>query len=251
MADDKIPFTSHLEELRKRIIICLIAVVAGFLLSYNFAETIFALLVQPLKEQLPAESWLIFTGLTEAFVVYLKLAFYAGLILASPVILWEVWCFVAPGLYDHEKKYVFPFVISASLLFFTGVAFCYLVVFPFSFKFFMSYSTETLKPLPAMKEYLSFAFQILLAFGIIFELPVFILFLAKLGLVTERMLRQQRKFAIVIIFIVAAVLTPPDVFSQCLMAAPLLLLYEISIIVARIFGRKSAAEDAGSAKAEG
>ena len=251
MADDKIPFTSHLEELRKRIIICLIAVVAGFLLSYNFAETIFALLVQPLKEQLPAESWLIFTGLTEAFVVYLKLAFYAGLILASPVILWEVWCFVAPGLYDHEKKYVFPFVISASLLFFTGVSFCYLVVFPFSFKFFMSYSTDTLKPLPAMKEYLSFAFQILLAFGIIFELPVFILFLAKLGLVTERMLRQQRKFAIVIIFIVAAVLTPPDVFSQCLMAAPLLLLYEISIIVARIFGRKSAAGDAGSAKAEG
>lgn len=251
MADDKIPFTSHLEELRKRIIVCLIAVVAGFLLSYNFAEIIFELLVQPLKEQLPAESWLIFTGLTEAFVVYLKLAFYAGLILASPVILWEVWCFVAPGLYDHEKKYVFPFVISASLLFFTGVAFCYLVVFPFSFKFFMSYSTDTLKPLPAMKEYLSFAFQILLAFGIIFELPVFILFLAKLGLVTERMLRQQRKFAIVIIFIVAAVLTPPDVFSQCLMAAPLLLLYEISIIVARIFGKKSAAADAGSAKAEG
>lgn len=251
MADDKIPFTSHLEELRKRIIVCLIAVVAGFLLSYNFAEIIFELLVQPLKEQLPAESWLIFTGLTEAFVVYLKLAFYAGLILASPVILWEVWCFVAPGLYDHEKKYVFPFVISASLLFFTGVAFCYLVVFPFSFKFFMSYSTDTLKPLPAMKEYLSFAFQILLAFGIIFELPVFILFLAKLGLVTERMLRRQRKFAIVIIFIVAAVLTPPDVFSQCLMAAPLLLLYEISIIVARIFGKKSAAADAGSAKAEG
>lgn len=251
MADDKIPFTSHLEELRKRIIICLIAVVAGFLLSYNFAEIIFELLVQPLKEQLPAESWLIFTGLTEAFVVYLKLAFYAGLILASPVILWEVWCFVAPGLYDHEKKYVFPFVISASLLFFTGVAFCYLVVFPFSFKFFMSYSTDTLKPLPAMKEYLSFAFQILLAFGIIFELPVFILFLAKLGLVTERMLRQQRKFAIVIIFIVAAVLTPPDVFSQCLMAAPLLILYEISIVVARVFGKKSAPLDGSGAQEAG
>lgn len=248
MADEKIPFTSHLEELRKRIIICLIAVVAGFLLSYGFAEDIFALLVRPLQEQLPPESWLIFTGLTEAFVVYLKLAFFAGLIMASPVILWEVWCFVAPGLYDHEKKYVFPFVISASILFFAGVAFCYLIVFPFSFKFFMSYSTDTLKPLPAMKEYLSFAFQLLLAFGIIFELPVFILFLSKLGIVTERMLRKQRKFAVVIIFIVAAVLTPPDVFSQCLMAVPLLVLYEISVLVARIFGRKSAEQDAPEVK---
>jgi sec-independent protein translocase protein TatC len=240
MADEKIPFTSHLEELRKRIVICLIAVAAGFLLSYSFAEDIFALLVEPLKEQLPAESWLIFTGLAEAFVVYLKLSLYAGLIIASPVVFWEIWCFVAPGLYDHEKKYVFPFVISASILFFAGVAFCYLIVFPFAFKFFMSYSTDTLKPLPAMKEYLSFAFQTLLAFGIIFELPVFILFLAKLGLVTDRMLRKQRKFAIVIIFIVAAILTPPDVFSQCLMAAPLIVLYEISIVVARVFGRKSA-----------
>lgn len=240
MADEKIPFTSHLEELRKRIIICIIAVAAGFLLSYNFAETIFALLVKPLKEQLPPNSWLIFTGLAEAFVVYLKLSFYAGLILASPVILWEVWCFVAPGLYDHEKKYVFPFVISASVLFFAGVAFCYFVVFPFSFRFFMSYGNDTLKPLPAMKEYLSFAFQILLAFGIIFELPVFILFLSKLGLVNDRMLRRQRKFAVVLIFIVAAVLTPPDVFSQFMMAVPLLALYEISVVVARIFGKKSA-----------
>jgi sec-independent protein translocase protein TatC len=134
------------------------------------------------------------------------------------------------------------------MLFFAGVAFCYLVVFPFSFKFFMSYSTDTLKPLPAMKEYLSFAFQILLAFGIVFELPVFILFLSKLGIVTERMLRRQRKFAIVIIFIVAAVLTPPDVFSQCLMAAPLLILYEISIVVARVFGKKSAQQSENEAK---
>lgn len=243
MADDKIPFTSHLEELRKRIIICLIAVAAGFLLSYGFAEDIFALLTKPLKEELPEESWLIFTGLAEAFIVYLKLSFFASLIISSPVILWEIWCFVAPGLYDHEKKYVFPFVISASILFFTGVAFCYFIVFPFSFKFFMSYSTETLRPLPAMKEYLSFAFQILLAFGIIFELPVFILFLAKLGIVTDRMLRRQRKFAIVIVFIVAAVLTPPDIFSQCLMAVPLLILYEISVFVAKVFGKKVAEGD--------
>jgi sec-independent protein translocase protein TatC len=248
MTEDKLPFTSHLEELRKRIIVCLIAVAAGFLLTYNFAEEIFTLLVKPLQKELPSESWLIFTGLTEAFVVYLKIAFFAGLILASPVILWEIWCFVAPGLYDYEKKYVFPFVISASLLFFTGVIFCYLVVFPFSFKFFMSYSTDMLKPLPAMKEYLSFSFQMLLAFGVIFELPIFVLFLAKIGIVTERMLRQQRKFAIVAIFIVAAILTPPDVFSQCLMAAPLLILYEISIIVAKVFGKKSTVQDEKEAR---
>jgi len=238
MADEKSPFTSHLEDLRKRIIISIIAVAVGFLASYYFAEDIFTFLVKPLKHEMPSESWLIFTGLSEAFVVYLKVSFFAGIFLASPVILWEIWCFVAPGLYDHEKKYIFPFVIFSTMLFAIGIIFCYFIVFPFSFKFFMGYSSDIIKPMPSIKEYLSFSFKMLLAFGVIFELPVFVLFLSKLGLINDRMLRNQRKFAIVGIFIVAAILTPPDVISQLMMAFPLIVLYEISILVAKMFGKK-------------
>lgn len=239
MADDKLPFTSHLEELRSRLIICLVAVVIGFAISYFFSEKLFELLVKPLQNELPPDSLLIFTGLPEAFFAYLKLSFFAGIFLGAPVILWQIWGFVAPGLYDHEKKYIFPFVTFSTILFFAGIAFCYYIVFPFAFKFFMGYSSDIIKPLPSIKEYLSFSFKLLLAFGIIFELPIFILFLAKLGVVNDRMLRSQRKFAILGIFIVAAILTPPDVVSQTLMAIPLMALYEISIFVAKLFGKKS------------
>jgi sec-independent protein translocase protein TatC len=243
MADEKLPFTSHLEELRKRIIICICAIASGFLVSYFFAEQIFDVLVIPLKEALPPDSTLIFTGLPEAFFVYLKLAFFTALFLASPVISWEVWCFVAPGLYDHEKKYVYPFVIFSTLFFVAGISFGYFIVFPIAFKFFMDYSSELIKPLPSVKEYLSFSCKLLLAFGVVFELPLFMFFLAKIGIVNERMLRNKRKFAILGIFIAAAVLTPPDVVSQILMAFPLIVLYEISILVAKIFGKKDEEEE--------
>jgi sec-independent protein translocase protein TatC len=242
MADDKIPFISHLEELRKRLIACVISVVIGFIISYFFSEQLFDILVKPLQKELPPDSLLIFTGLPEAFFVYLKISLFAGIFLSCPVILWEIWGFVAPGLYDHEKKYIFPFVIFSSILFIIGLLFCYFIVFPFAFKFFMAYSSDIIRALPSIKEYLSFALKLLLAFGIIFELPVFILFLAKMGIVNEKMLRNQRKFAILGIFVVAAVLTPPDVVSQVLMAVPLILLYEISIYVAKIFGKKSDAK---------
>jgi len=237
MPDEKSTFTSHLEELRKRIIICIIAVAIGFLVSYSFSEWIFIFLVKPLKEELPTDSLLIFTALPEAFLVYLKLAFFTGIFLSSPVILWEIWCFVAPGLYDNEKKYAYPFVILSTLFFVSGVSFGYFIVFPIAFKFFMGYGSELIKPLPSVKEYLSFSCKMLLAFGIVFELPLFVLFLAKIGLVNERMLRSKRKFAILGIFIAAAVLTPPDIASQILMAVPLIVLYEISILVAKVFGK--------------
>ena len=132
MADDKLPFTSHLEELRSRLIICTVAVIAGFVLSYFFSEQLFLILVKPLQKELPPDSLLIFTGLPEAFFVYLKLSFFAGIFLSAPVLLWEIWGFVAPGLYDQEKKYIFPFVIFSTLLFFIGILFCYFVVFPFA-----------------------------------------------------------------------------------------------------------------------
>jgi sec-independent protein translocase protein TatC len=220
-------------------------VAVGFLASYFFSEQIFTILVKPLKEELPPDSLLIFTGLPEAFLVYLKLAFFAALFLSSPVILWQVWCFIAPGLYDREKKYVYPFVIFSTLFFVAGVSFGYFIVFPLAFKFFMGYSTELIKPLPSVKEYLSFSCKMLLAFGIVFELPLFVLFLAKIGVVNERMLRSQRKFAILGIFIAAAVLTPPDVVSQILMAFPLIVLYEISILVTKFFGKKAEGEEEG------
>ena len=243
MAEEKAPFTSHLDELRKRIIICIVAVAVGFLGSYFFAEQVFDILVKPLKAELPPDSMLIFTGLPEAFFVYLKLSLFGGILLASPVILWEIWCFVAPGLYDQEKKYVYPFVIFSTVFFAAGVVFGYFVVFPIAFKFFMGYTSELIKPLPSIKEYLNFSCKLLFAFGVVFELPLFVLFLAKIGLVNEKMLRSKRKFAILGIFAVAAILTPPDVVSQILMAFPLLVLYEISILVAKYFGKKEEEEE--------
>lgn len=243
MAEEKSPFTSHLDELRKRIIICVVAVAVGFFGSYFFAEQIFDILIKPLQAELPPDSMFIFTGLPEAFFVYLKLSLFGGILLASPVLLWEIWCFVAPGLYDQEKKYVYPFVIFSTLLFATGVSFGYFVVFPIAFKFFMGYSSEIIKPLPSIKEYLNFSCKLLFAFGAVFELPLFVLFLAKIGLVNEKMLRTKRKFAILGIFAVAAILTPPDIVSQILMAIPLLVLYEISILVAKYFGKKEEEEE--------
>ncbi|MCK5009963.1 MAG: twin-arginine translocase subunit TatC, partial [Deltaproteobacteria bacterium] len=215
----------------------------GFFGSYFFAEQIFDILIKPLQAELPPDSMFIFTGLPEAFFVYLKLSLFGGILLASPVLLWEVWCFVAPGLYDQEKKYVYPFVIFSTVLFATGVSFGYFVVFPIAFKFFMGYSSEIIKPLPSIKEYLNFSCKLLFAFGVVFELPLFTLFLAKIGLVNEKMLRSKRKFAILGIFAVAAILTPPDVVSQILMAIPLLVLYEISILVAKYFGKKEEEEE--------
>jgi sec-independent protein translocase protein TatC len=241
MTDEKLPLTQHLEELRRRLIICMIAVGIGFAASYAFAQRLFLLLARPLSDLLPEGNTFIFTGITEGFFTYLKLAFFAGIFLAMPVILHQTWCFVAPGLYASEKKYVLPFVLLSTMFFIVGVLFGYYAVLPLAFNFFIGYNNEYIRMLPAMREYLSFSCKFLLAFGLVFELPIFILFLAKLGVVNEQQLRKNRKFVILIIFVVAAILTPPDVVSQVLMAVPLLVLYEISIGIARIFAKKTSA----------
>jgi sec-independent protein translocase protein TatC len=238
MAEAKLPFTAHLEELRKRLITCAMGIGVGFAGSYFFAEDLFAFLVKPLVSIMPEGSTLIFTGLPEAFFTYLKLSFFAGIIFASPVVLYQIWCFVAPGLYAHEKRYAYPFATLLTVFFIVGVAFGYFVVFPIAFKFFLGYTTDSIRPLPSIREYLSFTFKLLLAFGVVFELPLFVLFLSRLGIIDATTLRTQRKFAILIIFVAAAILTPPDIISQILMAGPLILLYECSIVVARIFGKK-------------
>ena len=239
MSNKKLPFVEHLEELRKRIIICLIAVGIGFAVSYAFAKKIFAFLAIPLEKALPPQSTLIFTSPTEAFLTYLKTAIISGLFLAIPVVLYQIWKFIAPGLYEREKTYAVPFVLSSSILFIGGALFGYFIVFPFAFKFLMGFASESLQALPSMREYFNIAVKLLFAFGITFETPVFIFFLARLGIVNYTMLRSYRKYAIILAFVVAALLTPPDVFTQLMMALPLVILFELSLLITRISERKS------------
>jgi sec-independent protein translocase protein TatC len=237
--DEKMPFTRHLEELRKRIVICFIAIGLGFIVSYGFKEKIFHFLTLPLISVMQADDKLIFTGLPEAFFTYLKVSLLSGLMLAAPVLLYQFWMFVAPGLYDKERKLLIPIVLLSSFFFIGGALFGYFFVFPFGFKFFLGFATETIKPLPSMREYLSFSSKMLLAFGLVFELPLIITFLARLGIVTVEFLRKNRKYALLLFFVFAAILTPPDVITQIMMAFPLMALYEISILGAMVFGKKS------------
>ncbi len=240
---DKIPFSAHLEELRKRLIICFIAIGVGFVLSYGFKEKLFEILTHPLIKVMPSGDKLIFTGLPEAFFTYLKVAFISGIILSTPVIFYQFWKFVAPGLYDKEKRLLFPIVALSTLFFVGGAFFGYFIVFPFGFKFFLGFASDTIRPLPSMREYLSFSTKMLLAFGLVFELPLIITFFARMGIVSVDLLKKKRKYAILIIFTVSAILTPPDVATQIMMAVPLMVLYEVSIVGAKIFGKKKSSED--------
>jgi len=238
--DDKLPFTTHLEELRNRLIKCFIAVIVGFVLSYGFKEQLFQILTAPLIAVMGAGDTLIYTNLPEAFFTFLKSAFLSGILLASPIIIYQFWMFTAPGLYRKEKRMLLPIIFLSSLFFLGGALFGYFIVFPWGFKFFLGFATETIKPMPSMKEYLSFSSKLLLAFGLVFELPLVITFLAKLGIVSVEFLKKNRKYALLLFFAGAAILTPPDVVTQIMMALPLMVLYEVSIIGARIFGKKKA-----------
>ncbi|MDO9529993.1 MAG: twin-arginine translocase subunit TatC [Syntrophales bacterium] len=238
--EEKQPVTSHLEELRKRLIYSFIAVGVSFLICFTFKEWLFKILTLPLIATLPENSSMIFTSLPEAFFTYLKVSFFGGLFLASPFVLYQIWKFISPGLYVSEKKYAFPFVLFSTIFFVGGSLFAYFVVFPFGFKFFVGFATDFIKPMLTLKEFLSFSCKLLLAFGIIFELPIFMFFMARIGLVNSRTLSAKRKYAILIAFIVAAVLTPPDIVTQIMMAIPVMLLYEISIWVVKLSEKKEA-----------
>lgn len=237
---EKQPFTSHLEELRKRLIYSLIAVGVSFIICFAFKEWLFKILTLPLIAILPENSSMIFTSLPEAFFTYLKISFFGGLFLSSPFVLYQIWKFISPGLYVSEKKYALPFVLFSTIFFVGGSLFAYFVVFPFGFKFFVSFATDFIKPMLTLKEFLSFSCKLLLAFGIIFELPIFMFFMARIGLVNSKALATKRKYAILITFIVAAVLTPPDIVTQIMMAIPVMLLYEISIWVVKLSEKKEA-----------
>ncbi|MER2520518.1 MAG: twin-arginine translocase subunit TatC [Bdellovibrionales bacterium] len=234
------PLLAHLIELRRRLIYGFLAIMAGFVISYGFAPDIYAFLVKPLAAATGAENHrLIYTGLTEAFSTYLRLALWTGCFIAFPVIATQIWMFVAPGLYENERKAFLPFLAATPILFLIGAAFAYYLVFPLAWTFFLSFEIPgAAGALPIqmearVSEYLSLSMTVIFSFGIAFELPVILILLARVGILTPEQLKKFRRFAIVLIFVAAAIMTPPDVFSQLSLAIPLMALYELSIFGAK------------------
>ncbi|MDR0466248.1 MAG: twin-arginine translocase subunit TatC [Deltaproteobacteria bacterium] len=233
----------HLSELRSRLVRVLIMVMLGFFACYAVSETLFAELVKPLTASMPPGSKLIFTSIPEAFFVYLKVGFVASLFLTSPYTFYQIWAFVAPGLYAEERRHIVPLAAFSAFFFLAGAAFCYFAVFPMAFAFFMSYATDTILPMPSLDEYLNFALKLLIAFGLIAEMPLFAFFLARIGILTAAHLRRWRKYTVLAGVIVGALLTPPDVPSQLIMAAVILILYEVSILVVALAQKRPPESD--------
>lgn len=237
--DVRMPFTAHLEELRSRLIKSGLALIGAFALSFVYAEPIFSLLTSPLLEAQTPGLALIGTGVTDAFFTKIKVAFIAAIIVASPVLLWQTWQFIAPGLYPHEIRYARYFVFFGTFFFLLGAWFCYEVVFRFGYAFFLRrYEAMGIRPAIRISEYLSFSARLLLAFGAAFEMPVAAYFLGRIGLVDHGLLLRQFRYALVLIFILAAILTPPDIVSQILLAVPLTALYGLSILAAYLGRRR-------------
>jgi sec-independent protein translocase protein TatC len=237
--DDKMPFMEHLGELRTRIMRSLYALLVGLVIAFPFSERITDFLARPVTK---LGYKLVFTAPAEAFWVQMKVALITGLFISSPGILWQVWAFIAPGLHKHERKYAAPFVIIGSVMFLAGGAFALLVVTPYAIAFLLSYARDTLQPMITLENHIGFILKFTLAFGLVFELPLILTLLSRMGVVTPKVLAKNRKYAILGAFIAAAILTPtPDAFNQSLMAGPLILLYEVGIVCARLFGRKRAA----------
>ncbi len=250
LAGTEQPFVQHLVELRDRLIKAVIAVgiAAAALSLYPGPAALYDLLASPLVATLPKGSSLIATSVISPFLVPLQVMFMAAFMLALPVVLWQVWAFVAPGLYTHEKKLVLPLVVSSTLLFFIGVAFCYFFVFGQVFKFIQNFAPESIKATPDIEAYLSFVLTMFLAFGLAFEVPIVVIVLARMGLVSITKLKEFRGYFVVLAFIIAAIVTPPDVVSQLALAIPMCILYELGIWAAQIFIKHTQAPDAEPAE---
>ena len=245
LAGTEQPFVSHLIELRDRLVRAAIAVAVcfGVLALYPGPSMLYDLLAAPMIATLPAGSTMIATNVISPFLVPLKITLMAAFLIALPVVLYQVWAFVAPGLYSHEKRLVLPLVFSSTLLFFVGVAFCYFFVFGQVFKFIQSFAPKSITAAPDIEAYLSFVMSMFIAFGAAFEVPVVVVVLARMGLVTVEKLREFRGYFIVVAFVIAAVITPPDVVSQLALAIPMCILYEVGVFAASYFIRYSKAPE--------
>lgn len=242
---DAMPLGNHLEELRKRLMIAAGSWLVAFLGCYSIAERLFEGISDPVRQALPEGSSLVFISATEPFFTLLKVAALAGLVVAFPIIIWQLWTFIAPGLYRNEKRLAIPFVLFSSLCFGCGTYFGFTFVFPMIFSFLVQYGTDVggINAMLSMGAYLTLASRLLIAFGLVFELPIVIFFLARLGIVDHKWLAKNRKYSLLMAFVCGAVLTPPDVFSQASIAVPFIVLYEVGIIVARLFGKKKVVEE--------
>ncbi|SRR5450830_1433896 len=234
-------FISHLIELRSRVVKACVVVLVVFLCLMPFAAHIFDLLASPMLHALPAGSKMIATGVITPFLIPIKVTMLAALIISLPWVLYQMWAFVAPGLYTHEKRLVAPLVISSSVLFITGVAFCYFFVFGVVFPFINNFAPKSVSVAPDIDSYVDFVLTMFMAFGITFEVPIIVIVLVRMGLVPLAKLKQIRPYVVVGAFVVAAVVTPPDIMSQLMLAVPLCLLYEIGLLVAPIFERATRA----------
>jgi sec-independent protein translocase protein TatC len=258
MEDEKMPLTEHLGELRKRITISLAALLVTFIVAFSYSEDIFKFIMFPLRYNLDfsvknmyvhfipqdklQNTKLVFLAPAEAFWMNLKVSFVAGLILSLPIIFHQLWKFISPGLLPRERKYVIPFIFSATGLFLFGAAFCFFIVLPFAMGFLLTYKVgDFLVPMLSVGQYVDFCLKFILSFGAVFELPIIIIFLTKMGIVTPKTLAKNRKYAVLVAFVLAALLTPtPDAFNQTLMALPIILLYEIGIWISPLFAKKEA-----------
>jgi sec-independent protein translocase protein TatC len=248
--DSSMSLMGHLDELRSRIIKVLLALGLAFMPTYFFAEFLFDFLQDPLRQSC-ADCKLIGISPTEAFFTKIKVAFIAALFMASPAVFYQIWQFVAPGLYDNEKRYVWPFVAFCSFFFLLGAGFCYVVVLPIAYAFFLKeYESIGVEATLRISEYLAFTARTLLAFGVTFELPILAFFFARIGLVTHTLLISAFRYAVLVIFVLAAILTPPDAVSQVLLAMPLIILYGVSIGVAYFFAKAPKTEGEDTPKSE-
>jgi sec-independent protein translocase protein TatC len=256
---DKAPLTEHLGELRNRILVSLIVVSVFFVLCFYSSEHIFSLLISPIHNTLTFSLQspylsispdknpnieLVFLAPAEAVWMHIKIAFISAFVISSPLVFFEIWRFMSPGLLEKEKKYALPFVFITTFLFLIGALFCFAIILPFAMNFLLSYKTENLKPMLSVGKYVDFCLKFILSFGAIFELPVLTVFLTKMGIVTPEFLAKNRKYAVLIAFVLAALLTPtPDAFNQSLMAVPIIILYEVGILASRVLHKKKKGDE--------
>lgn len=236
-------FISHLVELRNRVMKASVAIIVVFLCLMPWAGTIYDLLAMPMMNALPAGSKMIATGVITPFLIPVKVTLLIAFLLALPVVLYQAWAFIAPGLYSHEKKLIAPLVVSSSILFLVGVAFCYFFVFGTVFKFVNDFAPKSIAVAPDIESYFGFVMTMFIAFGLTFEVPIIVIVLVRVGIVSVEKLKEIRPYVVVGAFVIAAIVTPPDVVSQLLLAIPLCLLYEVGLILAPMFARVTQAPE--------